>query len=155
MIPFLRRVHKMLWPIIGIVVIVLFVMAYLSIPKEVLYDGTTYNSSEVQLPNLNESIANTEYKITYNLRSDDKHKRQIEVIIEKPLTQPSNILIVRGYNYGDEFINQSLGAKGVYRYNWIDSFELAYEVSLLNNIKNVELDNFNLKLGEALHDHNH
>lgn len=155
MIPSLRKKHKLIWPFLGIIMIVLFIWSYTSRPNNVLYEGLTYNSLETQLPNLNESISNQIQRITYNLRSNDKHERQIEVVIDKPLEYPSSILVVRGYNYGDEFVRQSLGAKGIYRWTWQDSFELAYEVNLIDDINNIELDNFNLKLGDLLIDHHH
>ncbi len=90
-----------------------------------------------------------------NLRRGEKHERQIELFVKKRLTKPSNQFIVKGFNFGDFYINESVISTGLYRWSWEDSVELAYQVQLVNRVRKEELLRDNLKLGEKLHDHGH
>ena len=70
-----------------------------------------------------------EYMILSLLRSsNDEHLHQIQVKINKPLTYPLNSLILKGYNFGDIYVKETLGSVGTYYYTWIDSVELSYQV---------------------------
>lgn len=153
MIPSIRKKHKFIWVLLGVILPMLFVFGYKAIPEKVNYEGDVYLNSTKGIGEIVDAKDLEFVKI--NLREAKNHQKQIEVVIKKPLVSPSNHLVVKGFNFGEFYVEEVLGSTGIYRWNWSDSVELAYQVQLIDKINNIELEKINLKLGEDLNEHKH
>ena len=153
MIVHLRHWHKRIWFSLAIILPFLFIWAYAVLPDAVYVEDLVISAS---IPIGNQSECKEMEQVHYCLRSDDKNKHQIEIIISSPLTNASNRLEVKGFNFGEIYVDEVLGAQGVYRWNWIDSVEASYQVRLLDKIKNEVIHITELKGRELTHHlHNH
>ncbi len=148
-----KNKHKFIWIIFGILLPILFYLGYKAIQEKANSEDEVYHQTANAIGDVVDSKELKLLKIT--LREGEKHQRQIEVEVRKPLKAPGNMLVVKGFNFGDLYVDESLSGKGIYRFEWKDSVELAYQVQLMDRINNKELEKINLKLEDELHDHHH
>jgi len=144
MIPKLRKRHRVTWLVLAIMLPVLFILGVSAIPGDEPYNGDLYLFTKAQIGK--ETDSKDLGYISFNLREASENRRQIEVMVKKPLTAPSNKLVIKGANFGEYYVREILGSQGIYRFNWRDSVEQAYQILLVDQIKQTKLENFNLAL---------
>lgn len=144
--PTFRKRHKTIWLVLALLLPFLFVMAYLAIPPKKSFSASDYLFSKEELG----EIVNSEDLgyIQFNLREATQNRRQLEVIVKKPLTEPSNKVVLRGIEHGDYYVRDVLGSQGTYRFNWRDTIETEYQVQLIDQLRKKELERFVIALSK-------
>jgi hypothetical protein len=142
MIPALRKAHRRTWVLGAVLFPVLFILAYAALPGKAT-QAELFIQDSVQIGTIDDCRECD--RVEYCLREDEGHRRQIELIIHFPLIHPSNRLEVKGFNFGEIYVDAAIGSQGVYRWSWTDSVEASYQVRLLDKIKKEELCKLELK----------
>ena len=108
MTPQLRKAHRYIWFALAILLPLGWLAAIRAIPGEV-FRQPVRAEQPAQLPLLIETRQSGDFII--NLREDSSRvKKQIEIFVKKPLTNPNTTVTVNGKN------GILLGTRGVFRF---------------------------------------
>lgn len=136
MIPALRRRHKIIWVLMAILLPVGFLLAYKALPIDVVQEQK-FEPIEASVGDMVSTWRDHSVQLT--LRQGKHHERQIELEIMQPLGQPIHKLVVKGHNFGDVYVQETLGSVGTYRWSWEDSVEVAYQIQIIDVVHRKEM----------------